>query len=154
MLEGLGSPEVYQPLVNLSAIAAVAMDFGRARELLSAARDSVPHGLAQDSAMLRLNELVLDLAESRCMTNEGLARAEAIVEDARLTRDIRFIDTACCLVDLLRGSDVTNALTSRARDRMSTLWRSERVSLELLLPAQLGERKVELPYVLSPHWRY
>jgi hypothetical protein len=142
--------------VNLSAIAALGADFGRARELLQAAGDNVPRGLAQDNAMLRLNELVLDLAETRCTTTEALARAERIEADARQTRDMRFIDTASSLVDLLLGTHGESApsATSSARERMSRLWSSERVPLEVLLPAGVDGRPVTIPYVLSPHWRY
>ena len=106
--------------------------------------------------MLRFNELAIDLAETRCATSDALARAEEIAADTRQTRDMRFIDTTLWLVDVLQGNDVNTASTeaSQARQRMSNLWSSGRVPLEVFLLAEIDGHAVKIPYVLSPHWRY
>lgn len=156
MLEDLASSEIYQALVNISAVAALTGDVDTARERLLEAREAVPRSLLQDSAMLDLNELVLDIAIGRCSTSDARSRADKIGAAARKTRDLRFIDTVWCVVDLLSDPDSRSVVSEswQARRRMSELWSGDRVPLEGLVTVRFDGRGVELPYVLSPHWRH
>ena len=154
-LDGLDSTEVYQPLVNLSAASLLEGDVATAGELLSSARDATPRSLLQDSAMLDLNAIVLEVCGSDRPGIDVLERVAAVVDAARKTRDLRFVEVttwfAECLETALLG---TGAPATPSRQKIEDIRRSGRTPIEVFVPRLVGGVRVEVPFVLSPHWRY
>jgi tetratricopeptide (TPR) repeat protein len=153
-LASLESTEVYQPLVNLSAVALLEGDVLAARQILIEARDNAPGSLMQDSAMLDFNALSLDLCGGDCSAGEAAARMQAISEAARRTRDLRFIDIVVWFADSLNAVVGEGPLISPPNARVDQIRNSGRVALEVFVPCRLGLFDLDVPYVLSPHWRH
>lgn len=154
-LAALDSAEVYQPLVNLSAVSLLRGEITIAGQLLSSARDAAPRSLLQDSAMFELNAIALEVCESDHSAGDILERMGAVVGAARKTRDRRFVDVATwfaeCLATALSG---TGKPTAHSRGRIEQIRTSGRVALEVFIPAHVAGVRLEVPFVLSPHWRY
>lgn len=152
-----GSSEVYQPLVNLAAVDLLDGKFSNARNLLLAARDAVPRSLLQDKAMLDLNDLALEICGSGKIGPDVVLRAWEIVAAARRTRDLRFIDLVAWFADSVEGAalgrSAVSVPTGSAR-RVDVLRGCGRVPLELFVPRMIGRQHLDVPFVLSPHWRY
>jgi hypothetical protein len=151
----LGSNEVYQPLVNLSAVALLNGNTLLAKQLLSSARDAAPRSLLQDNAMFEMNTIALEICE-------GTHFGPSLVDDmgkalaaARQTRDLRFVDLAVwftdCLQTALLGSEAPTGPASR---RVEEIRSSGRVALEVFIPKEIGVTRIDVPFILSPHWRY
>ena len=156
LLEVLESSEVYQPLMNLSAAALLEGDVATARSLLASARRAVPRSLELDSAMLDLNEVALELCETTSASGDTVDRLRSVVDAARKTRDLRFIDVAAWFADAVEavvavGGEAPGGPSSARVDQIRT---SGRVAMELFIPAAVGDRSLDVPFVLSPHWRY
>lgn len=149
-LSELDSPEVYQPLVNLSAVALLKGDMAAARRLLCAARDAVPRSLLQDSAMFDLNEVALDVCASDRLGIDLVERMRAVVGAARKTRDLRFIEVVTWFAECIERGEPT----ARSRRRIDEIRANGRVPLEVFVPKRLGDVTLEVPFFLSPHWRY
>ena len=151
----LDSAEVYQPLVNLSAAAFLEGNIASALHLLFSARDVVPHSLLQDTAMFGLNEVALEVCAGTCSGTEAMERLRVVVDVARKTRDLRFIHVSTwfaeCLNALLSGTDQPTTRSGRKVEEIRT---SGRVALEVFMPTRIEEFDFEVPFVLSPHWRY
>ena len=151
----LGSTEVYQPLVNLSAVALVNGDVVLATQLLSSARDAAPRSLLQDNAMFEMNALALAACEATDIDSSLAGGVSKTLATARQTRDLRFIDVvnwfSDCLQAALLGNEVSTGPASR---RVEEIRSSGRVALELFVPRQLGATRIDVPFILSPHWRY
>ncbi len=153
-LVSLDSLEVYQPLVNLSAASFLDRNFEEASALLAEARDATPRLLVQDKSMLELNAVALDICAGRLDASLG-ERMSAVVKSARQTKDLRFIDIARWFDETL-----TAALTGTAppsiplQDRIEARRKNGHVPLEVFMPATVHETLLEVPFVLSPNWRY
>ena len=151
----LGSTEVYQPLVNLSAIALLNGDTQSAKQLLSSARDAAPRSLLQDNAMFKLNAITLKICESASIRPSLVDDMRTVVAEARQTRDVRFVDVAAWFADGLRavlsGRKVPAGPTSR---RVAEIRHSGRVAIEVFIPKEIGTTHIDIPFVLSPQWRY
>ena len=155
LFEVLESSEVYQPLMNLSAVALLEDDVATARSLLASARRAAPRSLELDSAMLDLNEVALEFCETTSASGDTVDRLRSIVDAARSTCDLRFIDVAAWFADaveaLVAGGEPPGGASSARVDQIRT---SGRVAMELFIPATVGDRSLDVPFVLSPHWRY
>jgi tetratricopeptide (TPR) repeat protein len=155
-LTELDSSEVYQPLVNLSAVSLLKGDIGAAEQWLSAARDAAPRSLLQDSAMLDLNVIVLEVCGSDHLRTDIVERMDAVVGAARKIRDLRFLDIvtwfAECLEMALSGEGAPITLPSSRR--IEAIRTSGRAAVEVFVPKHVGGLRLEAPFVLSPHWRY
>lgn len=155
LLTELGSTEVYQPLVNLSALSLLEDDVTRARQLLLDARDAAPGSLLQDAAMFDLNLVTLRMCDGGYSLAEAASRMRAVVVAAEKTWDLRFRDVARwfadSLAELLSGGAKPLAESARTIEAIRS---SERVPLEVFVRRDIGGVELELPYVLSPHWRY
>lgn len=154
-LAELQSSEVYEPLVNLSAVSLIEGDVAGAEALLAAARDAAPRSLLQDSAMLSLNALTLELIARDRSESDIVERVHSIAAAARRTRDLRFVDVATwfshALEAAVRGGDGPPAEAQRRMERLRT---NGRVPIEIFVTAEAGGITIEAPFVLSPHWRY
>jgi hypothetical protein len=153
-LDELGSTEVYQPLVNLSAVALLAGDLDAARGYLAAGRVAAPRSLQQDGAMFDLDGVTVDLCNGTCSIDDASARMRPVVDAARKTRDLRFLAVAewfaASLDSLVGGRPVVPATA----DVIERLRSDGRVPLERFLPVAVDGMPFEAPFVLSPHWRY
>lgn len=155
LLAEIDSAEVYQPLVNLSAVALAEGDVAAARRWLSRARDAAPRSLLQDSAMLDHNEVVLEICDGRCAPVEAVSRTREVVEVARRTRDLRFIEVARWLDELVTAVHLgTEPAASPLRRRIDEIRTNGRVPMEIFVVGRLDDVEVEVPFVLSPNWRY
>lgn len=154
-LESLGSTEVYQPLVNLSALAAAGGDVATAGELLDAARDAAPRSLAMDSAMFEMNRAVLDLCADRCSVADAAASVRAVVNMAQTIRDLRFLCLATWFAENLEAAaGGGSGPAASSASRVAQIRGNGCVPLELFVPYRRGTVDLELPFTLSPHWRY
>jgi tetratricopeptide (TPR) repeat protein len=154
-LSELGSSEVYQPLVNLSAVALLREDLTAARRFLTLARDAAPSQLLQDSAMLDMNAIALEVCGSDAFGLDVVERMSAVAAAASETRDLRFVDVAtwfaeCLEAALAERSEPTGSLSQRIQETRE----SGRVALEIFVARDVGAERLEVPFVLSPHWRY
>jgi len=151
----IGSTEVYQPLVNLSALALLNGDTQTARRLLASARDAAPRSLPQDNAMFKLNAITLEIFEKTEVRDSLAGDMQKVVDEARQTRDVRFVDVAAwfgdCLQAALQGSKVPAGPASRRVEEIRT---SGRPPIEIFIPREIGTTCVDVPFVLSPQWRY
>jgi len=154
-LADLNSPEVYQPLVHLSAIALLDGDVPRASALLSDARDVAPRLLLQDRAMFDHNAIALEICAGGTLRPEMVARMASVAAVARRTRDRRFVDVvewfAGCLEFAISG---TGGPMPALQRRIDALRASDRVAIETFVPVLVGSEVVDVPFVLSPHCRY
>ena len=154
-LAALDSPEVYEPLVNLSAISLLKGDTSAAGQLLSAARDAAPRSLLQDSAMLELNAVALELCGRDNVSIDAVERLRAVVNAARKTRDLRFVDIATWFAESLEAAlSGSGTATVPSSPRIEQIRTSGRVALEVFVPKEVGGLRLDVPFVLSPHWRY
>lgn len=155
LLDEIASVEVYQPLVNLSAVALIEGDVAAARRLLSEAREVAPRSLLQDSAMLIHNEVALDICDGRCTPAQAVERTREVVTIARRTRDLRFLHIASWFDELVaavhQGAEPAPSPLGRRVEEIRT---NGRVPMEIFVPARLGDIELEVPFVLSPNWRY
>lgn len=155
LLAEIDSIEVYQPLVNLSAVALVEGDLAAARRWLSEARHAAPRSLLQDSAMLDHNDVVLHVCDGRCTSAEAVNRTHEVVKVARRTHDLRFRDLANWLAELVAAAhQCAEPPTSSLAQRIEEIRTNGRVPMEIFAPARLGDVELEVPFVLSPNWRY
>ncbi|MDQ4126315.1 MAG: hypothetical protein M3134_12080 [Actinomycetota bacterium] len=154
-LAELGSNEVYEPLTNLSGVALLEGDLPRARQMLALARDAVPRSLLQDTAMLDLNAIALEVCASDHLAADVVERMAAVADASRKTRDLRFVDVATwfaeCLEAVRSAKRVGATPSSR---RIEEIRGNRRVPIELFVPKRIDDVTLEVPFVLSPHWRY
>jgi tetratricopeptide (TPR) repeat protein len=154
-LVALNSPEVYEALVDLSAIALLDGDVPTAARLLSEAREAAPRSLLQDRAMLDLNAIALEICGDGRLRSDVVTRMATVADAARRTRDLRFVQVAewfaGCLELALSG---TGGPPAALRQKVEKMRASERVAIEVFLPTDLDGVALDVPYVLSPHWRY
>jgi tetratricopeptide (TPR) repeat protein len=154
MLSALDSPEVYQPLVNLSALAAVTGDIVQARALLQSARRFAPKSLKMDMAMLDFNEAVLAL-QVRSLTGPELVEMfRRLHGDAAKTRDMRFIEVVAWFTASLEAQFSENLTVDYSTTIIDRVLARTAAGLELFLPIELRGKKMDAPFILSPHWRY
>lgn len=154
-LSELDSSEVYQPLVNLSAVALLRDDLTTAKRLLASAREAAPRQLMQDSAMLDLNEIALEVCGSDDVGRDVVERMSAVAAAAGKTRDLRFVDVATWFAKCLEAAvgDKGEPTGSLSR-RIERIRENGRVALEVFVAKDVGGASLEVPFVLSPHWRY
>ena len=154
-LAEIQSVEVYQPLMNLSAVSLLEGDVPAALRWLELARKSVPRSLIQDDAMFEHNQLVLDVCDGVCTAAQAAERMTRVTQLARMTRDLRFIDVVCWMDDLTALVRDGRPLSDNRFGRQVTAIRtSPRLPIEVFVPARLDDVDVEVPFVLSPNWRY
>jgi len=105
--------------------------------------------------MLSHNELVLDICGGRCTSTQAVDRMSAVMRIARRTRDLRFLDLASLLEELVtaahRGADPE---PSPVRRRVEGIRTNGRVPMEIFVSARIGDVEIEMPFVFSPNWRY
>ncbi len=149
------SVESYQPLVNFSALSLLEGDLDAAQRWLIDAQELAPRSLMQDDAMFEHNSMVLAICDGRCSPADAAERMHEVVKRARRTRDLRFIDLVCWLDELVGEiRDDRDLSRNPFAQRIDDLRRSDRLPLEVFVPARFLGRDVEVPFVLSPNWRY
>jgi tetratricopeptide (TPR) repeat protein/ABC-type dipeptide/oligopeptide/nickel transport system ATPase subunit len=154
VLVSMDSDEIYQPLVNLGALAATAGDFALARQHLRSARQAVPRALLMDLALLDFNQSVLDLCEGRISGLDAVPVLLKIYEDATRTADIRFIEVVAWFTAVLESRFSSGQTTEYNAEMISRILEGKTSGLELLLECEVGGHRLRLPYILSPNWRY
>jgi tetratricopeptide (TPR) repeat protein len=82
-LAELDSTEIYEPLVNLSAVSLLTGDIAMAEQLLSSARDAAPRSLRQDRAMLDLNAIALEVCGSEHLATDIVERMSAVADGSQ-----------------------------------------------------------------------
>jgi tetratricopeptide (TPR) repeat protein len=155
-LEALGSEEVYQPLNNLSAAALLRGNLGDARTLLAEARQAAPISLMQDKAMLDVNAVALDVCDQGQTDAQMIDALQAALTRARKTQDLRFVDVVAWFTqtaqDLHTGRQPAD---TPLRRRIAAMRANGRVPIEIFVPVFLDVGQfLDVPFVLSPHWRY
>jgi tetratricopeptide (TPR) repeat protein len=153
-LSRMGSSEVYQPLVNLSGLSLLEGDPRSAERFLDAAREAVPPSLLQDGAMLTSNSVAIEICAGRA--DPALAsRMRATIEAARRTRDLRFLDIVVSFAEDLDAAFMEAPLEARSAQRsVDQIRKTGRVPIELFFPVTVRGTRLDVPFVLSPHWRY
>ena len=155
MLEELGSPEVYQALVNLSALALKQMSAADAGRLLREAKSFAPRSLAMDMVMLEYNEAILSLLLGNKICDEGeILRFQNLHRTAARTRDIRFIDTLGWFVSRLELQVRGATETEFSSQIINRVLHSKTLGLEIFVGLNTANASIEAPYLLSPHWRH
>lgn len=152
-LSDLGSNEVYQPFVNLSALAMRDCDLAGAKRWLSAAREALPRLLTMDTVMIDANETVLSLIGGQISFEDALRRFRQCVTEANRTRDIRFAETVswfCSSLEMRMTGTVTTTYSAAMIERIRN---SGNVGTELF-PTVDVNGPLDAPYFLSVHWRY
>jgi tetratricopeptide (TPR) repeat protein len=154
-LQDLESPEIYGPLVNLGAIAFLQGDSEEAERLIASARDIAPRSLLQDSAMFALNAIAVEVGREGEPSADVVEKTREVALAARKTRDVRFVDLvtwfAECLEAARSDSTVRETLTHR---RVTEFRTSDRVPIEVFFTKDVWGVHLDIPYVLSPNWRY
>lgn len=154
-LADLSSPEVYEPLVHLSALALLEGDVPRAAALLSDARDVAPRLLLQDRAMFDHNAIALEICSGAPLRADAVTRMARVAAHARRTRDRRFVEVvewfAGCLEQAVSG---TGGPTPELQRKIDAMRASDRVAIEAFVPVLVGSDVLDVPFVLSPHCRY
>lgn len=154
MLAGMGSAEVYQPLVNLGALALLEGDLALARKYIGEARSAVPRLLAMDLVMLDFNETILDLCSGVAAEPQTVDGLRKLYTRAAKTKDHRFIEVVAWFTASMetrlgqdRSVDYSEAFIQRIRSR-------SRAAMEVFVGIDVNGVPLEAPYILSPHWRY
>ena len=152
-LTEIGSSEVYQPLLNLSGLEVLDGRWARAERLLANAREVAPRSLPMDNIMFEYNLAALMFLRGRISPRTLHERVGQMHATARKTRDRRFIE----LLGWFRAElaeklgldapayavDIVERMRSRAY-----------VGTEIFVRARRDGGEFEVPYVMSPHWRY
>lgn len=155
LLVEIESVEVYQPMVNLSALSLLEGDLNAARQWLSDARDVAPRSLMQDDAMFEHNGVVLGICEGGFTAPDAATRMQEVTKLARRTSDLRFIDLVCWLDELVVAvRDGRDPARNSFGPRIDEIRGSVRLPIEVFVPTCLDGNDVEIPFVLSPNWRY
>jgi tetratricopeptide (TPR) repeat protein len=152
-LESLKSNEVYQPLSNLAALAAVQGDMISARRMLGEANAIMPKALPMDVIMMEFNSLAFDLIDGRLTAPAAAAEATRLHERAvNETEDNRFKRVAGWLAGQLQAvSHGWPAIEAAAEfaERDNGLG-----GMEAYRDVLLEGRLVVVAIQLSPHWRH
>ncbi len=105
--------------------------------------------------MLDLNAVALDVCGSGHAGIEAATTMRAVVGAARRTRDLRFLDVATWFAESLEAVVSGNPEpTAGSTPRIEEIRTSGRVALEVFIPRTIGREELQVPFVLSPHWRY
>jgi hypothetical protein len=122
---------------------------------LSEAREAAPRSLLQDRAMLDLNAIALEICRDKWLRSDVVSRMAAVADAARRTRDLRFVQVAewfaGCLELAVSG---TGGPPAALRQKVERMRASERVAIEVFIPKHFDTVALDVPFVLSPHWRY
>lgn len=154
MLGVLDSPEAYQPLVNLSALAATTGDMQSAKALLQRAKQLAPKSLIMDMVMLDFNDSILALCAGDLAESTAVETFRRIYGDAAKTRDLRFIEVVAWFaasLEIVLSDTRTIEYSTKIIDRVVG---NTTTGIEVFLPVKLGGKEINAPLVLSPHWRY
>ncbi|MFM0758515.1 hypothetical protein, partial [Paraburkholderia strydomiana] len=154
MLIDLDSPEVYQPLVNLSVLAATTGDVGQARVLLQNARWFAPKSLIMDMAMLDFNDAILALHGENSTGPELVETFRRLYGDAAKTRDLRFIEVVAWFTASLEARFSESPAVEYSTAIIDRVLARTAAGLEVFLPIEVGGNKMDAPLIVSPHWRY
>ena len=104
--------------------------------------------------MLDLNALALELCGGDCSGTAAVQRMGAVVDGARRTRDLRFVDVAVWFAATLETAVGSSRPTAPSSQRIEEIRTNGRVALEVFVPSRVEGVEVEVPFILSPHWRY
>lgn len=154
MLLQLDSREVYQPLVNLSAVAASEGNYALAEALAKDARRFAPPSLAMDLAMLDFNDAVLALAAGKTESDAVLEIFRGLHHAAAKTRDIRFIQVVAWFTASVESQLTGTRTVVYLGTIVDKLLLRATAGIEIMIPVHLNGVAMQAPLVLSPHWRY
>jgi hypothetical protein len=154
LLKAMQSNEAYQPTVNLGALCALQGDLAGAERWVSVARDIAPRSLAMDTAMLDFNEAVIALLAAKISLGDAIEVFRRLHVNSTKTMDVRFIDVVgwCCAS--LETKYFGFSTTEYCEPRIGAIRDSSKVGVELFLASRSRSLPPEIPFVLSPHWRY
>lgn len=154
MLLQLDSREAYQPLVNLSIVAAMEDDYELAETLAKDARRFVPPSLAMDKAMLDFNDAVLSLATSQMQSGAALDVFRRLYQEAAKTRDMRFIQVVAWFAASIESHLSSIRTVEYSKSEIDRVLSRSTVGIEIIISIKLNGVEMMAPLVLSPHWRY
>lgn len=154
ILSDLGSNEAYQPCVNLSALAMKEGAYGLARQFLGKAREMVPKSLRMDEVMINFNDATLYLMENKISSSTVLELFQGLHYSATKTCDIRFMEVLGWFCSQLENHFLGHESTLYSKTIEKKIFNDSLVGLELIISKVIDERSLEIPYILSPHWRY
>ena len=153
-LQTLLSTEIYQPLVNLSALALMRQDFVEAAEFLKLARDDAPRTLAMDALMFDYNDLALAIVTGKISGKKAYQICLQIHHKAQKTKDIRFIETLGWFTNELAARFDSGKNVPFSEEIMARVLNPKLAGLELFFSTSKLGPELRVPYILSPHWRY
>lgn len=154
MLNTLDSPEVYQPLVNLSVLAATTGNITEARELLERAKGFAPKSLIMDMVMLEFNNAILALRTEHSLSTDIVQKFRRLHANAARSRDVRFIEVVAWFTASLEAHFSNVRTVDYSSSIIERIFTRTTAGLEVFLPIELEGIKMNAPLILSPHWRY
>lgn len=154
MLLQLDSREAYQPLVNLSAVAAMDGDYVLAKTLATDARRFAPPSLGMDQVMLDFNDAVLALATGQMQSEAALDVFRHLYQEAAKTRDMRFIQVVAWFAASIESQLSSTRTVEYAKSIIDKVLSRSTAGIEVMISVKLNNVEMKAPLVLSPHWRY
>ena len=154
MLLQLDSREAYQPLVNLSIVAAMEGDYELAETLAKDARRFAPPSLAMDLVMLDFNDAVLALATSQMQSEASLDVFRRLYQEAAKTRDMRFIQVVAWFAASIESQLSSIRTVDYVKSVIDGVLSRSTAGIEVMISIELNGVEMMAPLVLSPHWRY
>ena len=146
VFRGLGSSEIYQPLINLSVTAILRGNLERGEELAEEARMWVAPSLALDLLAIDNNQLVSRFLRGSIGRAKATAEFEDFLLDAARVNDPRLTD----VLELNYRTLTQDQSNYEPRSNM----RTENAGYEVPIAVGREDDSFELWLILSPHWRY
>lgn len=155
MLASMGSSEIYQPLVNLGALALLDGNIALAKKKIEEARKVVPRLLAMDLIMLDFNDAVLNLCSGAASGPLTVDIFRKLYARATKTSDRRFIEVIAWFTASMEENFGEDSGVDFSETFIRKLRNSSRAAMEVFVSIDVNvEERMEVPYILSPHWRY
>ncbi|MEO6325958.1 MAG: tetratricopeptide repeat protein [Thermoanaerobaculia bacterium] len=153
IFRGIGSNEVYQPLLNLGVLAAMRTRYDEAVELFKEAGLEVPKPLLLDGLILEVNLLIVRLCSGGIDLAAAVGQLETRHEEARTIEDPLLHDQLAYNLTALRTAPSTPS-QAPSRGFLEALQERRTVGVEVVMDRQIEGRLLRPLLSLSPHWRY
>ncbi len=154
MLNRMYSNEVYQPLVNISAVFVREGKFVPAIKYLDEAQKVVPRLLAMDAIMIQYNKMVIRLLDKDIEPRDFHSELDNLHAQALKTKDLRFITVLAWFLSNMKAQLGKEDNLQYSKELIKSIFDSGTAPIEFFIPYETNQIKLTVPYILSPHWRY
>uniref|UniRef100_UPI0026273AF5 hypothetical protein n=1 Tax=uncultured Roseobacter sp. TaxID=114847 RepID=UPI0026273AF5 len=117
------------------------------------ARNSLPSSLPMDQLMLSHNEAAVLFLSGRLSVNDTIPVFSEISQLASRTRDVRFIQVLSWFVQRLQCLQ-QGLPEPKVSTILGEILSSRTARQELFLESSFLGKNIDIPYILSPHWRH